>query len=349
MTKSDVNSPEKRQGYNSIDVVKFLMAFAVIAIHTGANLHTPNRDLKNALGIVFKMAVPFFFMSTGYILYPKTICEDVENAGDTLKNYLLKIIRMYVTWTLIYTPLEIYNNIKIGQPIFKAIALYIRSFLFVGSWYNSWHLWYLLATIYAISVILLCKRKRLILVSLLGLILMTFTDYIVGYRGEIAASIFLIKKLLYYTVSDGRIFKGLIYIPIGMCIGKISDRKAKYRLVAAVALVAGFLLNMFIKSPIISEYALIVSSVGFFYLVTDINLKDSEIYRILRKMSTTIYFIHMYVFTIISLVLYSEIQRDFLMFLITSLISLIIALALCFAGNSRAKGRNVIVQSLQDK
>jgi surface polysaccharide O-acyltransferase-like enzyme len=143
------------------------MAFAVIAIHTHPFENCENKNFLNGYNILVNLAVPFFFLASGYLLAVKMEYPYGKDL-TRLKEQLLKIIKMYLTWTLIYLPMAVYNFISSGTSFIKSVCLYIRGFVFIGQQYNSWQLWYLLSTIYAliiIGVILKLKQNSAILVG----------------------------------------------------------------------------------------------------------------------------------------------------------------------------------------
>lgn len=91
--------------YNAIDAAKFLCAIMIVMIHIaplGENetFHFANFIIKNWGG---RTGVPFFFITSGYFLYRKTNYENF--IWQPTKNYLLKILRLYILWTIIYFPL----------------------------------------------------------------------------------------------------------------------------------------------------------------------------------------------------------------------------------------------------
>ena len=58
---------EKKREYHGIDIGKFLCAVLVIAIHTQPFVN--NLWLDRGAGIITRLAVPFFFVSTGFLLF----------------------------------------------------------------------------------------------------------------------------------------------------------------------------------------------------------------------------------------------------------------------------------------
>ena len=292
---------------NGIDLFKFIMAVAVVAIHTHPLENCTNSDLIKIYEIIVNMAVPFFFLASGYLLGMKISWSYAENLDDTNRiiKQLKKSIQMYLIWTAIYLPLAIYHFISSKTIPIKAALIYIRGFLFIGEQYNSWPLWYLLSTIYALLIIyLLFKLKKatennLILLSVTASIVSIGLTELVNYEGNLSFALQSIQKLIVYSISSGRIFRGMIYIPIGMLL---ANKKASFSSGASsLALISGFVVAFCTNNNIISSYILIVMSIAFFELVKSSRLKNCMIYSKLRSLSTTIYLVHMYGHFIIKL------------------------------------------------
>lgn len=63
----------EKRNLQMIDVMKFISAILVITIHCNPLTGTPGYILT---GIIARISVPFFFISSGYILYSK-LQEDI--------------------------------------------------------------------------------------------------------------------------------------------------------------------------------------------------------------------------------------------------------------------------------
>ena len=133
---------QKRQSIGqspSLDRFRLIAAILVIAIHTA-----PLADLWPAgdfwlTRCLARIAVPFFFMTTGYFLMPRpgsfSPRSFLRRAG--------KLGRIYVVAILLYLPLNIYSGqLELSHPI--------RWLIFDGTFY---HLWYLPAAILGLAII----------------------------------------------------------------------------------------------------------------------------------------------------------------------------------------------------
>jgi energy-converting hydrogenase Eha subunit C len=114
----------------------------------------------------------------------------------------------------------------------------------------------------------------------------------------------------------------MFYIPMGMMFSKKS-LKSSY---CWILLLAGYIINVLITQPHISSILISLSSIGLFGIVSSISFKDSIVYPFIRKMSTVIYFIHMYVWSIYYKLIYNHKTFGLDSFFVTAIISSMIAI-----------------------
>jgi len=322
LTEKSKSIVKDKQHYNSIDLFKLLMAFCVVAIHTEPLYQCTNETVVRVYKLFVDMAVPFFFLVSGFLLSSKM--HDTLDTNLDLSKVLFqlkKIIKMYIIWTIIYLPLAVYGYIKDNTPFIKAVLQYFRRFLFVGEQYNSWQLWYLLSTIYTLLVVYLVLKKvrsykSLLLISLMASVISLVVAFVFNNEDSTILLVAILHKITRYTIGQGRIITGLIYIPIGMVLYK---RKIKLYL-NYIMLICGFIANYLVNNNIISFFLLIITCVGLFGVVEKIDLKNNPIYIRLRNMSTIIYLIHMYVWTFYYIILYGEKTFGMYSFIITTII-----------------------------
>ena len=148
--------------YNAIDLWKFIMAFFVVALHVnpleGCTITVVNRMYD----CFAAMAVPFFFLAAGFLLAKKLQYPiQYEESDQIIKGYIKRMLKLYLMWSVVYFPLAVFHYMVEKRRPLTAVLAYIRGLVFVGEHYNSWQLWYLLSTIYALLfVLLLLKNKQ---------------------------------------------------------------------------------------------------------------------------------------------------------------------------------------------
>ncbi len=255
------------------------MAICVVAIHTRPLLYVTNEHIQEIYEAIVRMAVPFFFLSSGYLLAVKL--EYPYHGDDAQKRiwtYFRRILGMYVLWTFLYLPWTIQEYIGGELSIVDATISFLRGFFIFGEHSISWMLWYLLSTIYALLIIALLLKKRTTpkIIWILGVVLL-----LVGIG---------IDNL----ETKGRLFQGVFYLFSGMLLA----HKPLPLKLNGVLFLGGFLANCVISNGIASQFLVLASSIGLFGLTLVVPLKNSPIYPILRSTSTGLYFLHMWIWTL---------------------------------------------------
>lgn len=149
------NVQSKNMSYNTIDLIKLFMACVVVAIHTTDYETFESTFANDLLQYVKCFAVPFFFAVSGYFLYSKLAVLPKEKQDEVYDKALRKSLKMYVIWSIIYLPINIYGEyFEWGHtsPI-VIISSLLRGWFFVGQNYGSWIMWYILAYIVALVII----------------------------------------------------------------------------------------------------------------------------------------------------------------------------------------------------
>lgn len=126
---------EEKKYYPEIDVFRLAAAFLVIAIHTSPLMSVNETCDFVVTSIISRLAVPFFFMVSGFFLISRY-------AGhlEGLKRYLRKTGIIYAAATLLYFPVNIYAGYFRADHLCPEL---IKDILFDGTFY---HLWYLPAS-----------------------------------------------------------------------------------------------------------------------------------------------------------------------------------------------------------
>ncbi|MBR5288597.1 MAG: acyltransferase family protein [Clostridia bacterium] len=314
---------------NAIDLCKLIMAVFVIAIHTHPLENCKNQSVLAFYDMIVSMAVPFFFLSSGYFLGSKVrlVSEANEKTAHAFK-YFCKIARMYVVWTIIYLPLAVYSALKNDKSVLHDIALYIRNFFFIGEQYNSWHLWYLLSTVYALILVMAMLRlkwseRRWTVVIGMMCMLSIALDTLAQYSGDLPAALAVVDKLVSLSIQNGRILQGAIYIPIGMLMAGRKQRIKSLLLIFVLCFGA----DCFTGNLPISGLLRILSSIAFFGIVLSIDLKEHAVYPEMRRLSTLLYLTHMYVWTFYYVLVYGQKTYGLDAFVVTTLVCLVLGLA----------------------
>ena len=303
-------SKSNKKNFESIDLMKFLCAILVVGIHISpfGNSDCITIKLLN-FGIkqyIARIAIPFFFMCTGFLVFRKTDPE-CFSAKEGIQ-YAKKIYKLYLLWTLIYSPLIIKGIISNKNGILYGTVKAIRNFIFAGSFT---HLWYLNASAFAVLLISILLHKKLKLswiigcslgLYLIGLLPQSYFGLLKSFKAYpfIWNSAKILEKII-VTTKDG-LFDAFLFVGLGMLFA--------YRPIqlSSKASTIGFFCSMLLmlSEAIVLTYCnwirgcdmylfLVPSSFFLFFLVTHVELKSHKIYRFLRSLSSLIFFIHIWI------------------------------------------------------
>ena len=214
-------TPTSNRTFAGIDLMKFLAAILVVAIHT-----RPFYDIDYRLGFVVeniltRIAVPFFFISSGYFFADKILSlPTIEQKRKVLINFLWRITQLYLLWSLIYLPYDLYYLYKDTSSIRQVFFTYLRQFFVIGS---HFHFWYLPALIYSTLLVYffieLKRFKTLLIICVLLYLVGILGD---SYFGLLSQDTLLYKNyaffLHYFTSMRTFVFFGAIFVALGAII-----------------------------------------------------------------------------------------------------------------------------------
>lgn len=262
--------------HTTADVIKLFMSILVVMIHS----------TFFSLWKLEELAVPVFFIYSGYYLYGR-----IQGAGtDTekkniFKRFIRRMIILYGLCEIVYSPFAIESLLDEGVS-FKNVAVILRNYVLVGEQAFSWHLWYLLASIYGGIFLMLFAKTRRGLFILCGLCTILFTaDHLFHFM----ASWHLHTLLFKYP--HPRLSSGLWLMSAGGCLAQCSIPARKRGWFVILFVLCMLSINFFAGSkfyliPIASSLLVLLSLHFEFHIPQDIS-------RTIRKASSFIYIAHM--------------------------------------------------------
>lgn len=273
----------------NIDILRLIASFMIVAIHIYPFVSI-NEDVDYIITrVIFRIAVPFFLMITGYYILPKA----TQNIA-TLKKYTVKILKLYVISMLIYLPVNIYtgyfNNIN--------FIVLLKDILINGTFY---HLWYFPALILGLWInYYLIKKLKSKTIYVLFIFL-----YVIGLFGDNYYH-FIENISIFRTLYNGifSIFdytrNGLFYTPIFIFIGYMFNNK-KNTLTNKKNLVYLFIFLIFmtIEGTLLYLYSIPRHSSMYiflipfsYYLFNLVIYNNNGFNKTIRNLSTWIYILH---------------------------------------------------------
>lgn len=347
--KVQLRTEAQHKRYNAVDLTKFIMSLLVIVIHVHPLGHGHDSEIANfyIMNLLPRLAVPFFFVISGFFLYKKTTLPQFTLSPS--KAYLLKLLRLYLIWSVIYFPCSIDGIFYAGDGVFFGALRFVRD-MFLGSYV---HLWYLASTIMAVLVISLLLRAGLkpalimaisSVLYLVGLLAQTWFGLIRPLQTLTPGFWDFLRGFEPYILSTRKgIFSSMIFVGIGMLFAyykfNISRRLAYCGFFVSLALtfVEIHTVSVFGMAREYDFCVMLVPTVFFLvYIVLNTGLKDSPVYPFLRSMSTLVYFLHLGIKNIVYDLMYGFGFKDTpLRFAIIVAVTLIISFLLIKLSNVR--------------
>ena len=276
------------QNYNGIDLCKFLCSILVFCVHIPPFSADSSRfeqylnfGMQHYLG---RVAVPFFFVSSGFLLFRSMPLHDLDH--ERIKVYCFKLLRLYATWNLL-------------------LVLGIRG-----------HLWYLSASVVAVILVSLCLRCRFRLSTiwiLAGIL------YVIGLLGDSYYGIvepltrykpidliFRVYRRLFTYTRNG-LFMGFIFVLMGAAFahsGRIPSLKTS--LIGFVCSMGMLFAEVFVLKTLhipaeYNMYVFLIPAVYFlFSFVLQLRLKDRPIFKRLRSAGLWFYLSHLFFYFCVS-------------------------------------------------
>lgn len=158
----------KNKGYVGIDYFRVVAAFLIVAIHT-----SPFASVSGTGGFIFtriiaRVAVPFFFMTSGFFLISRYACNTKK-----LWAFEKRTAIIYGVAILIYIPINFYNGYFRMDNLLPNV---IKDLIFDSTLYHLWYLpasmtgaviaWYLVRTFHYPKALI--AASALYFIGLLG-------------------------------------------------------------------------------------------------------------------------------------------------------------------------------------
>ena len=304
-----ITSGQTGTRYNGFDIAKFIMAILVVTIHAHP-LSDISFNLSYAIvNVVARVAVPYFFMASGFLLFRKmSSLYDLD--WGRIKRYLIHIFRLYMVWTAIYLPIIVYTDIlKQDKGILHGILVVIRKFVMFGSYLQLWFLHALLVSAVLVAGLLYFRvsvRKIFILflfgylIALIGLQYYPVFDYFFP-EGSLVYKACKVLKYIFVTPRNGFCI-GALYFFMGAYLSQKTSQPSLGRLKGYIAVFFALLMVEVMGSSfcgltnhhfVHACYFFLVPFTYYLFLYTkEVKLKDSPIWAYLRKQSMFIFYIH---------------------------------------------------------
>lgn len=238
-----VTKPFKEKYYYNIDFYKFIASVLIIFLHTQALSSTNHYVAWYTTEILTRIAVPFFFMTSGFLLANK-----FDNQKNSMRNNIKRLGFLYVYWCLIYLPIKLLVWYKDGLSINQISIKLIQTFAFSGM---DTHLWYLPALLISFMLLFfLIRYLNIRNILTISLVLYLFGSLFTSYNNlmtqvEVLKSFDEIYKSFFLQYRNG-IFFGFYFVTLGVYIKTTLDNDTHIRwLKSNIVLIAVIILYIF--------------------------------------------------------------------------------------------------------
>ena len=283
-----------RKQYSALDLAKFIAAVLIIILHTN-----PFSSYSTAISFGFRsiitvIAVPFFFLTSGFLFCKKLNSLKDEEKSEYFKKYFKRLVSMYLFWSVLYFIFVAIGWARNGVVLMDVLQ-YVKRFIFEGS-YST--LWFLPALMTAVTVVYLLHKK----VSYDKIFLMAIPFYVFACFGSsyygiseklpILSTCYDIYFSFFDTIKNGILF-GWIYVALG---GVLSEKEVQIKPIKGFVVVGIFSVILaaetvmqayfgWSKNGVDTKFALLPLTVFLFVFVMSLNIKSGPMFIWMRKLS----------------------------------------------------------------
>lgn len=161
---------KKTTYFSSMDIAKFIACLCVVVIHTGSFSNANETLIWGIYAAFIDLAVPFFFVSSGFFLGEK-ILKGVSSVKETVKNYVLRLLKPYIFFSVINIVQNIILMVHNGRARKEILVDVLKSIVF----YPYGGLWFVWACIIAVLLLYpFLKHKKWNVAIVVGVVLYGF-------------------------------------------------------------------------------------------------------------------------------------------------------------------------------
>lgn len=290
---------EKTKQYPGLDVVKFVMALLVAQRHIIQIFFLESSRWRLIIGSwLSNLPVPVFFTIAGFFLFRKVYRDSPDSA--VIRRYCGRILRLYVVWSILYLPIDLFNWYNGTRDVKNGILTYIHRWFFD---HTIPQLWYLPALIAACLLVwgmyrLGLKIWQILLVGAVLLVMGCVGDnWYFNQQLPMRCQQALAYYLQWFLTMRNGVFYGTFYVALGLMFAK-----TKWRVPGWIA-AAGAVLSLFlmyreaVQCQNINMLFTAAPTAYFLFTAAEaVPLPDSRCFVRLRGISEWVYLAHYYFF-----------------------------------------------------
>lgn len=319
----------------SIDIAKFYAALCIVTLHSGFSYFYVFSS------ILFRFAVPFFFVSSGYFF-----AKGLEQ-GKSYRHYFDRLFIPLIIFEIVNIILEFIKYFMDGQSLSWMLEDMILHILF----YPYGALWYVQASL--IGAFILSKvYKKLNLALIMGLFLYMFAllcnnYYFLIENRPVISSIIDTYMSIFISGRNG-LFFGFFFLALGAKCRQLEKKKITFLMLIPVILI--YIAEIFCIRSLthIDDGALFITYIVLipmlFLYIKNISVPFSEQFcLLLRKLSTGIYYLHRPILSLMAIM--SKLTHFYVSLPAKVIITIICSVIICLI--SYRKNNSLISRLLQ--
>lgn len=290
--------------YTTIDLAKFIFSIFIVMLH----LHVA--DLSDASwfynNFLFRIAVPFFFVASGYFYGRKIDVKKRAESYKCLLRFLKRLLLPYCFWLLLNIALVSIKLLMAGKSILSIILFVGHSTLV----YPVGALWYVYACMLGAIILYILQirlKLNLNLILVIAILLYSFALVANSYYWVIKDSFFCVFVDYYiqlFNTARNGLFVGFPIMFLGYYIAQNESNFCFLtinKIIVPVCILSFFVSMMEsylnLTKPFVDEASLYIGYLffipSFFILMKNCSINISDKFSLyLRNLSAGIYFSH---------------------------------------------------------
>ena len=284
---------EKRRSNDIIDLVKLVLSFAIVALHT--NLFDPY------LYPWLRLAVPLFFMISAYFFFDKIKrCLSTRERLCALGDFALRNLKLYAFWFVVLFPINLFTRGWFEAGLTNSILSIVTNF-FIGSTFVA--SWFISALVIGTAIVFLLSRK---LNNCLLLIIGALVFAVVAMRSSYVFVINDFKGLVSVIKSYERVMNSPVNsFPASIfwiVLGKVFADGFRIKIKPGAILVLVGSVLLFLEWILIKNHTgefendvylmLAPACIGLFSILIQLKPKEIKYAKEMRKLSVIIFASH---------------------------------------------------------
>lgn len=237
---------DQNRVYNIVDYMEFVFAVCIVLHHTEMlSVLFSGGGYYYVRKAIFCVAVPFFFVTTGFFLCNSMVAKGMEHA---IVGYIKRLLVPLLFWETVNVCLEVYKQVAIPHTSLKQV---IRDVVLHILFYPYGALWFMQACIVGACVLLLfyrikANRSVVILIALICHIIGLVTNrYFFLVENTCLANVVRLYRRYFISGRNG-IFVGFPYLLIGIGVYLLWRRYGEKLRLKALILIAAVVYGMYV-------------------------------------------------------------------------------------------------------